>query len=170
MGVARFAIKMDPSPRRIGRALGEIGQGLADFRPVFRALLPLMVRGLVQNFEERGAPIGEKWADLSPSWAKRKASRGLSAQLLVARGTMLGELQSDGKMKRSITSRQLVVGPSKSLPYIHHFGAKRGNLPARRFIAWSPSMRDIARAHMEEYRDRLLAEASSRMRAAGGGA
>lgn len=167
-GVAAVKFRLDPSARAMGRALGEAGREFSDFKPVFREILPHLVGGIARNFDERGAPIGKPWKQLSPSRLRQKKKAGLPLDALVAEGNLRAELQSVQKMRRALTKTRVVVGPKSALAYIHHFGGGRSNLPERAFIALSSSMRSVSLRLLRSYNDDRVKEVQAKLRAVGG--
>lgn len=168
MAVASMQIRLRPSARRMGRALGALGKDLTDFKPVFRRLLPVLAGDIENNLRQQGAPVGDRWAELSPSRIHQKQRKGLPMEALVASGALSAELSSPQRMQRSLTQSRLVVGPQSKLAYLHHFGGGRSNLPPRRFVAMSNSARRRVLRAMFEHNDRQVAAAKARIRAVGG--
>ena len=155
-----FEIRINPSPKRLARAMGpEFKKEFSDYRDAWRELLPLWAKGLEDNVHSQGRNLGEAWAPLAPSTIRRRSGRTPG----IATGRMVARLGSPTRAKRSLTKSRLRVGPREKYAHIFHFGAKSRGQPERRFLAVSSNMRSDGVRVMDKHVRRQLHKLADRI-------
>lgn len=158
-GSEKARIEIVPDPRVLEAELKRLGEKTADWSPAFQAALPDVIAGINQNFDTRGASLGQTWEALDPLYSLRKRKAGASKLLEL---TGLLRATATGRGIKSISKKALVIGTA--VPYAR--AVQYGN-PKRRFLAWSASMNAKAMGHMQARADELLREIQDRTTAAG---
>jgi len=160
-GNINWRIEVKPDPKVIQRAYGDLAKKLVDWSPALERLVPIIVRGLVQNFASRGTSLGEQWAPLTKKYAERKARKGLGRVMLQRTGRLRGDITTEAGVL-SLTKRSLKFGTR--LPYARavQFGQRRV------VLGWTPGMSGQATEIMSAHAAQLVEQASARIASAGG--
>lgn len=156
---ASFSFRTQPPFRRLAKQLGEAGRELNDWRPAWRAFIPLVGPEMAATLRSRGAAIGETWPALSPAYAARKAAAGQGRAIGFLTGRMAAEL-SDGVARRSVTRRRLRWGPKLPRAYVFHHGhGQDQDANARPFLAYTARLRARLDEILTARADAVLARA-----------
>ncbi|HOV13027.1 MAG TPA: phage virion morphogenesis protein [Spirochaetota bacterium] len=92
------------------------------------------------HFEKKESPEGEKWADLSDDYKKRKLKKKGTLDILKSRGNLFESIGF------RYDSTMLVIGAGNSdVKYAatHNFGDKKRNIPKREFIGLGKQENEI---------------------------
>lgn len=146
------AIGVHPSLKAFSRAFGvKIPKELNDWRPAWRRLLPFMARGIAQNIQGQGSPIGEKWADGSRDYELRKQREGYGRLELVRTGRTVAQLTSPSRAV-SLTKRSVSHGlRGKKWQHVAALNFGRKLKGARPFMGWNRGMINAASNIMTEH-------------------
>lgn len=131
-------ISIQPSPKELAKTFKGLRESMRDWRDTWKRLLPLLARGLEENFDSEGRSLGVSWPALSQATIRAK---GGDRQMLVVTGALRRSLSGKNKTKLSLRKMSMKVGSKHNLAAVHSFGARRQGIPARPFIGFSPHMR-----------------------------
>lgn len=166
----QIAFHVDPSPKQIARELGSLSRSFSDWKPAWRALLPILADEMRATLEGEGVPIGARWPELDPETLKRRTRAGIRGQgrmALQSTGRLLATVSSPSAGLRRMTGTQLRFGPNERYQFVQHFGSKRRGIPARPFIGWTPRGERAAIDAMDQ-RARALLDRAAQLAFSGG--
>lgn len=142
-------IETTPDLKALAKNIRKISRGLTDWRPVWRLLLPDMIRMSTGHFKSGGASTGKRWP---PSKRPGKATMILS-------GALVGAMGSKSNALRFLTRKAVGIAPDVGrYPFMLHYGAKkagrggRGGYPPRPFLVWD----DATTRKAEELADQFV--------------
>ena len=133
-----------------------------DFKPAFKALVPVMAKGHAAAIRSRGALLGTPWPAPDPEYVTRKrGAGGGNAQMILTKHLWTEATRTGGRSVLSLTKRKVSVGV-KSVPYARSLQFKR----RFGFIGWTEHSAAKSTQILDDHARRLYQEASE---AAGGG-
>ncbi len=154
-GDEKFSLEISVPPKALADALDHLGESFGDWRPAWRTMLyPVFVRGIEKNLGTQGASLGEKWPRLEKSYAKRKSRLGMRL-MLKRTGALRGSMQMLRMVKKSMAY-------GTALPYARAVQYGKGRIGKRRFVAWSPEMKEKALEIMSAYTSELIKKVMDR--------
>lgn len=133
------------SHREVTEALKRLAEASGDMEAAFRDIGEALLNSHQERFTEQQSPDGERWAPLSPKYARRK--RENRDKILI----LTGELRDLLRYQASAT--ELVLGTDRRYGATHQFGDERRNIPERPFLGLSDDDRqavlDILGDHLK---------------------
>jgi phage gpG-like protein len=154
-GVPKTRIKATPDPEVLARNLRKITRGLSDWRPVWHALVPEMLKMTGQHFRTGGASTGSPWP---PTKDPGRAT-------MILTGALVRSVTSAGAV-RFLNRKAVGIAPTVGrYPFMLHFGAKqagrdgRSGYPARPFLVWTAQSKrkadQLAEAFVKKQTDKI---------------
>jgi len=124
---ARLRLYIDTEQAdRTHEEIAAIGVRAQNAKPVMFQIQALMAASGREQFESEGSSVGEPWEHDTPSWAERKAAKGLSDKTLVRHGklrdAMMAYTSGKGAIRR-LSAHSATVGVR--LYYARFAGKKR---------------------------------------------
>lgn len=165
---ARFDFKTNPPFRRLAKALGEAGEELKDWKPAWRAFVPLVGPAMADSLRSEGQHIGETWRPASAQWVARKERAGRGRIAGFYTGRLMSDLDS-GVARQSVTKRRLRWGPKLKHAYVFQHGHGRNKeRNARPFMGFSPALTEALNDILHARSDEVLARAMAKAGQGGG--
>jgi phage gpG-like protein len=137
------------------RGLARFTEGLADYRPLWRAIEDDFYAAEQEQFRTEGTATGPHWTALSPNYAKWKETR-FPGRLI---------LERTGDLRRSLTDRQdpnaLCIEERKTLtlgsriPYASFHQQGTSKMPARPVMAAPEDFQRRVREHIQAYLEEM---------------
>jgi len=116
---------------QVERALrGTFGKPL---RPLYAAIAEYLYARTMESFDAQTAPDGQRWAELTPAYAKRKAKAKSRNKILQRTGQLRETIAATATNDAARLVSNRPVG-RYSLAAIHQYGAPRAGIPARPFM------------------------------------
>lgn len=162
-GDFRFGIDIDPPPSTIADAHKDMARRMADMRPAWKLLAPLIGKGLGRNIDSRGASIGERWPEPNRAYSRRKLLSGFGSVDMSYTHALQEAMRSGSAV--AITPHFLSVGVrGRKFEYAQavNFGFRKTK--PRKFAGWSDTMRRDASTIVGRYMSRSVSEAAKAMR------
>lgn len=136
----RFSITIDPSPAAMARFTRDGAGGLGDWRPLFRAMVPILRSELRSNFLGRGNKL-DPWPTPSEAYAARKAREGFGSTDMVRTGETLEQLTGP---PLSMTKTTLTMGVHTPQARSLQWGNRKAGIKRRAIVGWTPRMQRAA--------------------------
>lgn len=140
-----------------------------DLSPLMKVARVFMKYTIDENFETEGSHTGEKWAEWSPLWKKRRSRMGRGNGKILG---LYGELRKDIRAKHG--KDFAMVGTNKKYAALHNFGGdikrggkKIGKMPQREFMRMDKYSKEELQAELYIKAKEFLIEEEIRKRVYG---
>lgn len=133
------------------RGIARFADGVADYRPIWPVIADDFYAQIKAQFATEGAEGGEKWAELSPEYAKWKEVHFEGKPILQRSGDLMASLTSpnDANAVYIEGRKTLTVGSKVSYAIYHQKGTKK--MPARPEIQMSENFKRMAMKNVQAY-------------------
>lgn len=111
------------------RSLSRFGEGIKDFRPVWKRVYTDFQDIETQQFSTRGSRGGAPWVALSPSYVKWKTKHYPGKPILELTGRLKGMMTDGTHAHITFEPRMLKITFIEPLPLWHQIGT--GRMPPR---------------------------------------
>jgi phage gpG-like protein len=153
-----LGVGITPDPAQFAEAMKRLGTDLADWRPAWIKVAPIVQAGIANNIRTQHDPYGTTWPPLEAKYARRKARAGYTSAALYRTGRLVASFLASGAV--TMTPARLKVGTS--LPYARavNFGTVQGRnrgIAARPFMGITPEMRRASLGAMNARARELIA-------------
>jgi len=189
-GEFRYRLHIDPSPVKLAKELGGLGEDFGDWKPVWRELRSDLADGLRKVFDQKGRPLDAgMWPPDDRAYVQRKTRKGFPSSQLIRTGRTIDQVTSPTRGVLSMRKSALVFGAKGPHVRAIQFGfrrrratrfvadekAPRGALrmtrarktAARPFVGWSDWMKERFEERMNDHTRKMLAALSKKLSALG---
>ena len=114
-------IDIEYDDQEVVRALNRLVRAGGNLKPAMRSIASVLEEAAEETFQQREAPDGTPWADLSDHTKRRRGKKGKwPGQILQVTGDLAGSITSAYRATQAAAGTNLVYAPT------HQFGASEG--------------------------------------------